>query len=145
MQYAQAEILLQSCGQYLYITAFLHRHCALIKIGVVLYVFHAGTQVCFPALDVQLALHTCAKFLIHIVIVPIIMVGVIMTHVERGESVAYIASCIEVYGVFPKAEVQVEVGIDAKLSERLVHDAYFTIYVIMQRFALAFGKFAAHE
>ena len=68
-----------------------------------------------------------------------------MTHIERGQRVAYITSCIEVHGILPEAEVQVEVGIDAKLSERLVHDAYFTIYVIMQRFALTFGKFAAHE
>ena len=68
-----------------------------------------------------------------------------MTHIERGQRVAYITSCIEVHGILPEAEVQVEVGIDAELSECLVHDAHFTVYVVMQRFALPFGQFAANE
>ena len=70
-----------------------------------------------PAADVQLAFHTCAELLVHVFSVPVVMVGVIMTHIERGQRVAYITSCIEVHGILPEAEVQVEVGIDAELSK----------------------------
>ena len=69
----------------------------------------------------------------------------VMTHIERGQRIAYITSCIEIHGIFPKAEIQIEVGIDTELSERLVHNAYFTVYVVVQRFALTFGKFTAYE
>ena len=73
----------------------------LVEVGVVLYVFYTGPQVGSPAVDVQLAFDTGTELFIHIVIIPIEVVGVIMTHIERGQCIRDVAACIKVDGIFP--------------------------------------------
>ena len=112
------------------------------QVGVVLQVLHTGLDVGPPAGDVQLTLQTGTHFLLHVVIVPTEVVGVVMTQIERGQRIAEGSTRDEVDRVLPEAEVEVHGPFDTKLPCSLTSHTHFPIHVIVQQFAFTLGQFA---
>ena len=82
MENTQSEILRQSGGKHLNITVILLRECLLIEVRIVFNIFYSGFQVGLPMLDVQLAFQACAELFVHIVIIPVEVFRMIMTHIK---------------------------------------------------------------
>ena len=139
----QLKILLQHSRNHLYVPPMLRGQGVLVEVGVVLDVLHAHLQVGAPLLDVQLTLHAGAEFLAHVVVVPREVVGVVMAHVEGGQTVADVPASIEVDRVLAEAEIQVDVALHLELSCRLPGQAHFARRVVVQQRALPLGQFAA--
>ena len=97
----EAEVLFQCGGQHLYVASVLFGQGALVEVGVVLDILYTGTEIGSPTRNVQFAFHTRAEFFVHVVIVPVVVVGVIMAHIEGRKRVAHITAGVEVHRIFP--------------------------------------------
>ena len=145
MEDANTEILLQGSGQDLYVSSVLFGKGFLIEVSIVLDVLYPGAKVGSPAGYIQFALHACTEFLVHAAIVPVIVIGMIATQVERRKHVAYVAPRIEVHRIFPQPEVQVQISFDSELSDGLIQQSYLAVDVVMQQSAFALGQFTSEE
>ena len=97
----EAEVLFQRSRQHLYVASVLFGQGALVEVGVVLDILYTGTEIGSPTRNVQFAFHTRAEFFVHVVIVPVVVVGVIMAHIEGRKRVAHITAGVEVHRIFP--------------------------------------------
>ena len=151
---AECQVFLQRGAQHLDVVAALaHPHVvtvaavvglgSIVKVSVVLDVFHTHVQLEARLLRLELPFYACAQLLGQIVVPPDVA-GVIVAVVERRVDVLDVGVGCQLNGVLEQAEVEVGVARDVERAHFVARQGRFAIHAVVERLALLLQELAAH-